>query len=204
MKISIGVLDYGIGNFRSVENMLRQVGEAPVTVSRPDDLKLVSHLILPGVGSFDRAMELLEVGNWVAPLLSFVDSKDSRLLGICLGAQILGSSSDEGTRPGLGLLDFKCERFTNTTSHKVPHMQWNTVSLSNSGPLWLTPVHESRFYFAHSYFMNPGKELVCGVTEYGRKFASIVGGRNIVGFQFHPEKSHKFGLQALAAFASWR
>lgn len=192
-----------MGNFRSVLNMLRQIGVDGRVCSTADEFLPTSHVILPGVGSFDRAMELLSDGGWEEVLREYVDTSGSHLLGICLGAQLLGHSSEEGTSPGLGLLDFETVRFASSNGLPVPHMRWSSVVPTTVAPEWLSIPEDARFYFAHSFFMKPRSVETYAETRYGETFASAVGANNVVGFQFHPEKSHRFGKEALRSFVEW-
>lgn len=197
------VVDYGMGNFRSVLNMLRIMGAEGEACSSAEKIGSASHVILPGVGSFDRGMKLLGEHGWVEALRDYVTLAGTHLLGICLGAQLLGNSSQEGSRPGLGLLDFDSVRFSSLTGLPIPHMKWNTVATTPGVAPWLSIPDNSRFYFAHSFVMKPRRVTTYGETQYGETFASVVGEANVVGFQFHPEKSHRFGKEALRSFVEW-
>lgn len=192
-----------MGNFRSVLNMLRHIGVEGRACSSVDAFLSSSHVILPGVGSFDRAMQLLSDGGWVDALRTYVEIPGSHLLGICLGAQLLGHRSEEGASPGLGLLDFETVRFAGDGNLPIPHMRWSSVIATNESPQWLSIPADARFYFAHSFFMKPRSVQTYAKTHYGETFASAVGSNNVVGFQFHPEKSHRFGNEALRSFAEW-
>lgn len=197
------VVDYGIGNFQSVLNMLRHLGIEGKACSSAEDIHNSSHVILPGVGSFDRAMKLLREYGWVDALREYAALPGTHLLGICLGAQLLGNSSQEGTSPGIGLLDFDTVRFSNASGLPIPHMKWNSVSPTAAVAPWLSIPEDARFYFAHSFFMQPRTVSTYGETQYGVAFASVLGEGNVVGFQFHPEKSHRFGKEALRSFVEW-
>jgi glutamine amidotransferase len=192
-----------MGNFKSVSNMIRQIGFPSQTATNPSELPLSSHVILPGVGSFDRAMELLTTGGWVEALNAYTEAPGTHLLGICLGAQLLGRGSDEGKSQGLGFLDFETVKFPENIGLPVPHMRWNSVRKTDEAPNWLSVSDNSRFYFAHSYYFKAGKATPYLETVYGVPFSSALGTGNIVAFQFHPEKSHRFGKEALRSFLEW-
>lgn len=195
-----GVIDYGLGNFLSVQNMLQRAGQSSRSVTAPDETKGLTHLIIPGVGSFDHAMRLLDERGWVDFLPNFVGSPSNRLLGICLGAQLLGTKSEEGKAAGLGLLEVESLRFAEKTGFPVPHMRWNSAVSTPHAPAWLNLEPDFRFYFAHSYFLSAPSRLTYATTNHGSNFSSIIGERNVYGFQFHPEKSHRFGRFLLEKF----
>lgn len=200
---SCTIIDYGMGNFRSVSNMIRQIGFASQIVTDSSELGAPSHVILPGVGSFDRAMDLLGKGGWIQALNDYERSSDGHLLGICLGAQLLGKRSEEGDMEGLGFLDFETIKFPESIGLPIPHMRWNSVTIAAECPSWLSVPDNPRFYFAHSYFFKPETAATYLTTEHGVSFPSALGARNIVAFQFHPEKSHRFGKEALRSFLEW-
>lgn len=200
---SCKIIDYGMGNFKSVSNMIRQIGFPSQIITDPSELEHPSHVILPGVGSFDRAMDLLGEGGWIEALRNYIQRSGVHLLGICLGAQLLGKRSDEGLTDGLGFLDFETIRFPESIGLPVPHMRWNSVTKTEDSPDWLTVPEQSRFYFAHSFFFQPGSAKTYFLTNYGVPFSSAIGTGNIVAFQFHPEKSHRFGKEALRSFLEW-
>lgn len=199
--IKICILDYGFGNTGSIKNMLKKIGYLNVIISsKSAEILSSSHLILPGVGRFDRAMESLHQSKLDNVIKEFVESKKP-LLGICLGMQLLANSSQEGNVSGLGLIDFVVEKFDVNETRKVPHMGMNTVEYNDSR-LLLDNLENSRFYFVHSYYaVNVRSENVLAITNYaGVEFVSAVIQDNVVGVQFHPEKSHRFGMQFLKNF----
>lgn len=199
------IVDYGVGNLGSIANMFRHIGrEARISRSLVE-IEAATKLVLPGVGAFDKAMEALVERRG---LIEVLDRKAMRervpLLGICLGMQLLTQGSEEGSRPGLGWLagTVRRFRFEETASLQVPHMGWNEVVVRHEHPLMANAGAEPRFYFAHSYFVDalPGEDVI-GTTTYGRDFPSVIGRGNIMGVQFHPEKSHRFGMLLLKNFS---
>jgi imidazole glycerol-phosphate synthase subunit HisH len=203
----ITIVDYGMANLGSILNMCRRLDLPAEATADPARLAAAERLILPGVGAFDQAMRRLEELG-LAPLLTRRAMEDKvPTLGICLGMQLLGEGSEEGGRPGLGWLPLGALRFqfpAEDRQHKVPHMGWNVVTPSRPHPIFSGFTGEMRFYFVHSYYVRPRlPELTLGTTPYGTSFTAMVGAGNIVGAQFHPEKSHKFGMQLLRNFAGW-
>ena len=196
----ICVVDYGVGNSGAIVNMIRRAGFQVVTSSDPVTISSAAKLILPGVGAFDFAVEKLhESGLWDV-LNELVVSQGKPILGICLGMQLMAKNSEEGECEGFGWVDANVKQFPKQKL-KVPHMGWNTVSHQTS---WLPPVDEDeRFYFVHSYFVECNDPAdVLFATYYGDKFVSGFKKNNIIGLQFHPEKSHKYGLSVLTRFCS--
>lgn len=193
----IAVIDYGMGNLRSVEKALEHLGFKPIITSEKNIIDSASHLILPGVGAFRDAMKNLTELDLIETIIKNV-KKGKPLLGICLGMQVLFEQSEEfGIHEGIGLLKGKVKRFDEGL--KVPHMGWNTVTLQRENPL----IKEDRqyFYFVHSYFVLPeDKSIVLGTTEYGGDFTSFIAKENIFATQFHPEKSQAQGLALLKNF----
>ncbi|KMJ53613.1 imidazole glycerol phosphate synthase [Vogesella sp. EB] len=197
------IIDYGVGNLGSIQNMLRKVGCQAITSSDPDVIMNAPKLLLPGVGAFDAGMQCLTERGLKPVLNDYVISRKKPVLGICLGMQLMTASSDEGSIPGLGWIDAQVKRIRPSDSTlKVPHMGWNQVRQVKDDPLLTNLVTGSRFYFVHSYHVechNPEDVLL--TTNYGGEFHSAFRHGNIWGFQFHPEKSHKFGMQLLKNFA---
>lgn len=199
----ITIVDYGMGNLGSIQNMFKRIKvESEITgdVNRVDSAKKI---LLPGVGSFDAAMQRINESGLKEVLDKKATEEKVPVLGICLGMQLLGQSSEEGKLAGLGWIDAQTIRFQFTDSSlKVPHMGWNLVYKKNGSPLIENLPEEPRFYFVHSYYVqcsNP--DDVLAVTQYGIDFDSIIQHENIFGAQFHPEKSHKFGMKLLQNFA---
>jgi len=200
------IIDYGMGNLASVKNMLEYLG-ADVLIS--SDIKIsnnYSHIILPGVGYFSKAMENLKATGWYDQL-NFLKENEKNILGICLGAQILCSSSEEGNVEGLNWFPVKTVKFPNCTPNGlkslVPHMGWKSVKPISNSPLFKEIEEDNRFYFVHSYHIEAHTSFLgqAGISEYNQmKFTSVLHKDNICGAQFHPEKSHKFGLKFLSNF----
>lgn len=197
----IVIVDYGLSNLLSVANMVGKVGGICKISSQPKDILSADKLILPGVGAFDRGMGALNSVGLVEPLKNFALTQRKPILGICLGMQLMTMGSDEGTLPGLGWLNATVKRFSNKDGLKVPHMGWNTVSLLRKNPILPATKEEQRFYFVHSYKVVANEEnIIIGETTYGEAFCSIFQKENIFGVQFHPEKSHKFGMNLIKNF----
>jgi glutamine amidotransferase len=202
----ITIVDYGMGNLGSVKNMFKFIGVKSTIESDPDKIKSASKILLPGVGSFDTAMEKINKNN----LKEVLDEKALKervpVLGICLGMQLLTKSSDEGSLDGLGWIPAKTLNFKDKIdkSYKVPHMGWDIVRQSNKSKLTseFDEFNETRFYFVHSYYVQVEDECNSALkTNYGLEFDSAIQKDNIFGVQFHPEKSHKFGMKLFENFA---
>lgn len=203
----ITVIDYGVGNLGSIQNMFKRLGVEYATTSDLKKIETASKILLPGVGAFDAAMKKLDSTDLADVLIQKAKS-GVPLLGICLGAQLLTKSSEEGMCNGLGLLNAECTKFEiDNQMLKVPHMGWSEVIITKNHPVLdfsTLPNESSRFYFAHSYhFKTENKAIVAGQTEYGYYFPSILSSDNILAVQFHPEKSHKFGMKLLENFSKW-
>jgi glutamine amidotransferase len=197
----INIIDYGMGNLGSVRNMLARVGAESTITSDPDDVAVATKLILPGVGSFDHAMQRLKLLDLLPVLREKVLSEGIPILGLCLGMQLLTNRSEEGELPGLGWIDAQTRRFDVSDGLPVPHMGWNTVEASAQAGILTDLPEQSRFYFVHSYYVECESEYtVLGTTEYGTRFHSAIGRDNILGLQFHPEKSHRYGQLLLRRF----
>jgi len=200
----IVVIDYGMGNLGSILNMLKKIGAKAMLSSKVGDVADAEKLILPGVGAFDHGMANLERRGLIPILDERVRRHGTPILGICLGMQLFARRSEEGVRGGLGWLEGEVIRFKPEVLQaqlRVPHMGWNTVQLTAASPLFDGVGPDSRFYFVHSYHVtcrDPGDVLA--TTSYGYEFASAVKKERIVGVQFHPEKSHKFGMHVLKNF----
>jgi glutamine amidotransferase len=201
----ITIVDYGVGNLGSILNMLKKVGAKAQTSSDPAVLRQAEKLILPGVGAFDAGMKKLNEIGLVPVLNELVLEKKVPVIGLCLGMQLLTKSSEEGAEAGLGWIDAQTVRFKfgpENAHLKVPHMGWNTLEICRPHPLVADLGPESRFYFVHSYHVVCADEMdVVAYTDYGCPLAAVIARGNIMGAQFHPEKSHKFGMQLLKNFA---
>ncbi|MBE7366267.1 imidazole glycerol phosphate synthase subunit HisH [Ramlibacter pallidus] len=200
----IGIVDYDTGNVGSVLNMLKKVGAQAVVSRDHEVLRSATKLVLPGVGAFDEAMGNLHRFGLVDLLNELVIEQRRPLLGVCLGAQLVGRASEEGVQPGLGWINARMVRFRGTEGQtlRVPHMGWNTVQAeAEGGGIFRDVPQPMRFYFVHSYHMvvdEAGLELAS--SHYGHRFTSAMARDNIVSLQFHPEKSHKYGLQVYRNF----
>lgn len=201
----IGIISYGLGNVRAFENMYRRMNVPVRIVSSQDDLNGLSHLILPGVGAFDHAMELFDESNLRGAVEQVVFGGTIRLLGVCVGMHMLGDYSEEGKKSGLGWISGGVRRLFGGDAYAwlpVPHLGWNGVSPVDSNGLLEGVEEGGEFYFLHSYYFDcASEENVVGWTDYGIKFPSAIGRGNIYGVQFHPEKSHRWGAALLRKFA---
>lgn len=198
------VLDYGMGNVGSILNMLRHIGANADVATEPEHLDDARGIILPGVGHFDRAMENLTWSGMADALKHVVSNRALPVLGICLGMQLMCKSSEEGSVAGLGLVNAHVRRFKFSCDSglKVPHVGWNKVLVQREGTVLGDLVdHSARYYFVHSYCVScENSEDIIGNTHYGVDFVSAFQHENITGVQFHPEKSHKYGMQLFENF----
>ena len=198
----IGIIDYGVGNLMSVRNMLLKAGAEGKIVKTFSEIQNCKKLILPGVGHFDHAMKIIRKSGLINHLNWFINDVNRPILGICLGAQIMGLRSEEGSENGLGWINMECIKLPKKIDLKIPHMCWNSIKIKKSSKLINNMSSDSRFYFAHSYYMNCCHEDdVVASTNYGTEFVSIFNHKNIYGCQFHPEKSLKHGMQIIKNFA---
>ena len=196
------IIDYGMGNLGSILNMYKYLDVEAKISSDLDEIRKASKIILPGVGSFDAAMERLKQNGIDDILNRVVFEGNTPLMGICLGMQLLTKRSDEGNLNGLGWIDAETVSFPQSSEFKVPHVGWN-VSNPNSDNKIISNLYENpRYYFVHSYYVQTKKEENSLMkAKYGITFDSAIVKDNIFGFQFHPEKSHKFGMQILKNFS---
>jgi len=200
--MTVSLVAYGLGNLGSVANMLKRVGAQTRLVSTPEEIRGSDRLLLPGIGAFDGGMRLLNEQGLTPAIKEFAAS-GKPVFGICLGMQLLLDSSEDGEEAGLGLIPGRSLRFKEDTGVRVPHMGWNAVETIGQDSLVAELPAERRFYFVHSYRVVPeSDEHVLGTTHYGVPFASMIRSGNVMGAQFHPEKSHDFGKQILRNFAS--
>lgn len=199
----ITIVDYNMGNLGSIRNMLTKIGRESQISADPSVIARADKLLLPGVGAFDAGMENLERSGLIPVLNKRVLEDRVPTLGICLGMQLMTRSSEEGARQGLGWIEAEALRFRmNDPSLKVPHMGWNRVMPVRPSPLTGDLPDEPRFYFVHSYYVrccDPADVLL--TTPFGEEFHSAFQHGNVAGVQFHPEKSHKFGMALLRNFA---
>ena len=212
MTIDIAVIDYGMGNLRSVSKAIEHVapGRKVVVTSNPEEVAAAGRVVFPGQGAMPDCMREMESRGLRPALIEASRSKP--FLGICIGLQMLFEHSEEGDTPGLGLLPGVVRRFpqarmvgANGEKLKVPHMGWNEVEQAIKHPLWAGIPDRSRFYFVHSYYPEPADPaLIAGWSAYPFRFACAAARGNLFAVQFHPEKSHTAGLQLLANFVAWQ
>nr|WP_068892646.1 imidazole glycerol phosphate synthase subunit HisH [Pedobacter panaciterrae] len=200
----IAVIDYGIGNIGSVLNMFKKIGVKDVCFTgKEEDIKAADKILLPGVGSFDRGMDSLKRSGLIPVLKDFALVDKKPILGICLGMQLLTSRSDEGQSNGLGFINGETLAFSfpKESNLKIPHMGWNEVMVEKENTL-IPYGTSSRFYFVHSYYVKCHNDAdILATANYGINFTCAFQCDNIFGTQFHPEKSHKFGMQVLKNFS---
>jgi glutamine amidotransferase len=197
------ILNLNIGNLGSIPNMLDRLSCKAVITSDPEVVREARALILPGVGAFDAAIEKLEVAGLREVLNKKVLTEKVPILGICLGMHLMAQASEEGHTQGLGWIPANIVKFQSQPGIKIPHMGWNTVALNPEIPLLQGFTSDPRFYFVHSYHLDPGcsaPDLKMAMTHHGVNFPAVISRGNIQGAQFHPEKSHRFGLQLLHNF----
>ncbi len=196
----ITVIDYGMGNLRSVVKAVEKFTDRVAVSDDPGSISESKALIMPGDGAFGMAMENLKKRGWVGPIKEYI-ARNGCFLGICLGFQLLFSSSEEfGLHEGLGIIPGKIIKFR-PGELKVPHMGWNTVELASASGFLSGVASGSYFYFIHSYYPETeARNWVLGEAEYGKKFPCIVGKGNVLATQFHPEKSHRAGLKIVENF----
>lgn len=198
----IAIIDYDVGNIAAVANMLRRIGVPGTITAQPEAVERAERIILPGNGSYDACMRNLRATGLLPILEDKVLRQGTPLLGICVGAQMLGKSSEEGREPGLGWLDMEVRRFPDIPGLRIPHMGWTQVEPTEPRSVMAQGLQDdARFYFVHSYYLAPGDPAdVMLKARYGIEFAAGVARGNIFGVQFHPEKSHRFGKQLLTNF----
>jgi len=199
------IVDYGVGNLTSIHNMLKKGGTKSLISSEPEAIAAATKLLLPGMGHFDHCMKQIHASGLLPLIRQKVFTDKIPLLGICVGLQMFMDSSEEGIEPGLGWIKGKTIRFKKDSipgDLKIPNMGWLEVKQAKQSPL-LEGLKESRFYFAHSFHVEPEIDSDTLLTaEYGYSFTVGVERDNIIGVQFHPEKSHRFGMQLLQNFAN--
>ena len=202
----IALIDYGVGNIRAFTNIYKRL-DIPIKIAlRVEDLTGVTKLILPGVGAFDHAMKQLEQSGMRPRLDELVVQNKVPVVGICVGMQMLAQSSNEGILPGLGWIDASVKKFDESKisySTHLPHMGWNDVKPVKENGILQGLETDAKFYFLHSYYFhcNDPRDTIA-ITDYGIEFACAVNNNNIYGVQFHPEKSHQYGIRLLNNFAN--
>ena len=200
----ITIVDYGMGNLGSVQNMFKKIGVSSKITSDKKELEQAEKILLPGVGSFDSAMQKINTSG-IREILDYKVLKQKvPILGICLGMQLLTNNSEEGIEPGLGWINAKSKKFQLIKGDKlkIPHMGWNQTFPSRPSELTKDLPDETRFYFVHSYYVEvDNEENSILKTRYGVSFDSAIQADNIYGAQFHPEESHKFGMKLFENFA---
>jgi len=205
----IAIIDYGMGNLRSVSKAFEAVGHRPVVTRDVTKIKNASHVVLPGVGAFGDCMANLGRYDLVEPIRLTIQS-GKPFLGICLGLQLLFTESEEfGFHKGLGIISGRVRRFRVDEREgmglKIPHMGWNQVNFQRPCPLFKGIADGAHWYFIHSYFVDPSdRQIAATTTTYGVPFVSSIWRDNVVGCQFHPEKSQTVGLQLIRNFGSWK
>jgi len=204
-KKMIAIIDYGIGNVGSITNMLKRVKTKSYLASTCEDVEKAEKIILPGIGHFGSGMEALRQSGLIPALEEKALNQKIPILGICLGMHLMGKFSEEGNEKGLGWFDGNVKHFSNMKEAekvRIPHMGWNYVNIVKKNDLTEGFFENSKFYFVHSYFFeceNPNDILLS--TNYGEEFTSAFQKENLMGVQFHPEKSHKYGMRLMENFA---
>lgn len=201
----IAIVCYGLGNVQAIANIYKRLNIPAIMASEPEQLAQAERIILPGVGAFDWAMTRLNASGMRQALDRVVLEERKPVLGICVGMQMLAQASEEGELAGLGWIEGEIRKFDVTKfvqATRLPHMGWNNIQVASSRGLFNELDAVARFYFLHSYYFAPHNAAdVLTTTDYGGVFASAVGSHNIYGVQFHPEKSHQWGIQLLQNFA---
>ena len=197
----IGILSYGLGNILAVKNVFDDININCKFLYNPSDINnQIKKIVLPGVGSFDQAMSLLGKKKFIDPLKQFVKDEKNMLLGICVGMQILANDSEEGNRQGLGLIPGSVRKFDNI--RPIPHVGWNDVLPVKDEFTLLDQSEINKFYFLHSFYFDPiNKNHTIGFSKYFYNFSSVIRNKNIIGVQFHPEKSHLSGQKFFKKFS---
>jgi len=200
----IGILDYGLGNVGAFYNIYKRLNIPVCIVTDAEKIDSIDRLILPGVGSFDWAMNRLSSSGMLEELNKAVLDREIPILGVCVGMQMMAQGSDEGHLKGLGWIDASVRHFSKLTNEKIdlPHMGWNDIQVYKEHPLFKNLEKDAIFYFLHSYYFQEGPDSqIMSRTDYGEVFISSIFKGNIFGVQFHPEKSHHWGVQLLKNFS---
>ncbi len=201
----ITIINYGLGNIKAIQNVFNKISVPSRVVSNINEFDGAEKIVLPGVGAFDYAMQKLINSGMYDKLNELVLVKEVPVIGICVGMQMMAKSSDEGKLEGLGWIDASVKKFDETkldNKIQLPHMGWNDVNPSKTNPLFIGLEQNARFYFLHSYYISCNQnEQALATSEYPENFVCAVNHKNIYGVQFHPEKSHHFGVNLLHNFA---
>lgn len=199
----VAILDYNVGNIASIYNMLKRLGIEALITDNSEIIDKASHLVLPGVGSFDHCMHQIRKAPFFEELDRWIFNEKKPILGVCVGHQMLFEKSAEGDMPGLGWIKGKVVKFNSSDiGLRVPHMGWNYLSEFDENSPLFQGFEKPKFYFVHSYYSIPEDDKMClAKTEYGFPFCCSIGNENIYGVQFHPEKSHKYGMKLYENFA---
>jgi len=200
----IAIINYGLGNVGAFINMYKQMNIPAKIANNASDIEEATHVILPGVGAFDHAMDLLECSGMRTPLEKLVRQNDVPFLGVCVGMQMLAEGSDEGASLGLGWIDAQVRSFAHnglSAPLPSPHMGWNDITPSHDSILFKGLECDARFYFLHSYYFECTERDTAAYANYGFDFACAVHKSNVFGVQFHPEKSHHWGAKLLKNFS---
>lgn len=202
----IGIIDYGSGNISAIAHIYKRQNIPFYVVSKPDELVNADRLILPGVGAFDETITLLESSGFRSVLDHAVLVEKKPILGVCVGMQVMGTSSEEGELKGLNWIPGHVKKFHKEHINfdaKLPHMGWNSVSFEQNDLIFKNVDRKLGFYFLHSYHFVCDKEAhVIASAEYGKHFTCAIQSQNVYGFQFHPEKSHENGIHLFTNFAN--
>jgi glutamine amidotransferase len=201
-KPNVSIPALPICNVGAVANMVRKCGGVPHIIQNPDDLISAEHVIIAGVGAFDAGMRALKSGGWISPLQEIVENGKIPILGICLGMQLMCRQSEEGATSGLAWFEADVRRLdTQNQMLKVPHMGWNTINIVNPNVLISELSEEQRFYFVHSYHVVCDySHNISATTNFGIDITAAINRNQIYGTQFHPEKSHRFGMRVIKQF----
>ena len=202
----ITIIDYKVGNLGSIVNMLKKLGVKSKLATTVEDIINAEKLILPGVGAFDSGIINLRKTGLMDILNEKVLAQKIPVLGICLGVQLMCNGSEEGNEEGLGWFDAEVKKFSfpKESSHKVPHIGWNYCDIVKESKLFFNMYEDPRFYFVHSYYLKSNQQSdILTQTEYDVLFTSSLEKDNIIGVQFNPEKSHKFGMKLLENYSKY-
>ena len=199
----IAIVDHGLSNIYSIVNMLKYLNFYPNIITTPKELKKADKIILPGVGSARAVWENMEKKGFIDALRENVEIKKKPVLGICVGMQLMTDGSEEGNSPGLGWIKGRCVRFRPSESSKikVPHMAWNKVTPFPNKRLFNFSTDPQKFYFVHSFYVEcENKNDIAATCQHGKEFTAAIENENTFGVQFHPEKSHSFGINLFENF----